>query len=192
MYSEKDQGTMNEKEKDGNERRINTEGGAYIEGNVDTGGGDFVGRDQTKGQTTVDAGTTNIHGDAVAGDKITLSGDFRGAIVNVKSRLDGVTQTINASPHGDEQQKAELVTLVQELKRQLDQIPPARLQEVQKLSRYAETLAEELAEEEVDKELVEKQGSRLKKAAEELQDVLPSAITIATQIVSAALTLVSG
>ncbi len=29
-------------------RDINTGGGAYVEGQVDTGGGDFVGRDQTK------------------------------------------------------------------------------------------------------------------------------------------------
>ena len=30
-------------------RKIETGGGAYIEGSVETGGGDFVGRDQTKG-----------------------------------------------------------------------------------------------------------------------------------------------
>ena len=39
-------------------RIVNTGGGAYIEGNVSTGGGDFVGRDQI------------IHGDQVRGDKI--------------------------------------------------------------------------------------------------------------------------
>ena len=27
-------------------KEINTQGGAYIEGDVDTGGGDFIGRDQ--------------------------------------------------------------------------------------------------------------------------------------------------
>jgi hypothetical protein len=30
-------------------RSINTQGGAYIEGDVDTGGGDFIGRDQVRG-----------------------------------------------------------------------------------------------------------------------------------------------
>ena len=39
-------------------RIVNTGGGAYVEGNVNTGGGDFVGRDRI------------IHGDQVRGDKV--------------------------------------------------------------------------------------------------------------------------
>ena len=39
-------------------RTINTEGGAYVEGTVGTGGGEFIGRDQ------------HIHGDKVQGDKV--------------------------------------------------------------------------------------------------------------------------
>ncbi len=40
------------------ERHINTQGGSYVEGGVQTGGGDFVGRDK------------HVHGDEVHGDKI--------------------------------------------------------------------------------------------------------------------------
>ena len=47
-------------QKNSGEKRIETEGGAYVGGNVDTGGGDFTGRDRI------------IHGDYVQGDKITI------------------------------------------------------------------------------------------------------------------------
>lgn len=39
-------------------RAVNTSGGTYIEGNVNTGGGDFIGRDK------------RLYGDVVGGDKI--------------------------------------------------------------------------------------------------------------------------
>ena len=48
---------MNSKD-DERGKQIFTEGGAAIDGNVDTGGGDFVGRDQI------------VDGDVVRGDKI--------------------------------------------------------------------------------------------------------------------------
>jgi len=48
-------------------RNVRTDGGAYVEGGVDTGGGDFVDRDK------------HVHGDEVHGDKI----DIRGAQIGV-------------------------------------------------------------------------------------------------------------
>ena len=47
-----------------NANQIHTDGGAAVEGTVNTTGGDFVGRDQT------------IHGDQVGRDKITGAGDI--------------------------------------------------------------------------------------------------------------------
>jgi len=57
---------MSTKERDSNERQhISTGGGAYVERDVQTAGGDFIGRDKI-------VYGDEIHGDKVMGDKITV------------------------------------------------------------------------------------------------------------------------
>ncbi len=58
---------------------INTSGGAYVSGDVQTAG-HFIGRDM------------HIRGEGVSGSKFVLSGDFRGSIINIESQMDRVTQ----------------------------------------------------------------------------------------------------
>jgi chromosome segregation ATPase len=113
-----------------------------------------------------------------------MSGDFRGAIVNVRSRLEGISQTIEALPHADDSQKQELIRLIEDLKRQLEQVPEDRAKDAEKVSRRVEALAREVDSEKPDREMVEITGESLKRAAQNLADVLPTVLTIATQIVS--------
>ena len=50
-------------------------------------------------------------------DTFNMSGDFRGAIVNIKSTLRNVTQTVNTLPSSDGSAKAELTRLIEQLER---------------------------------------------------------------------------
>ena len=66
---------------------------------------------------------THIHGDVHTGDKINMSGDFRGAMVNVKSTLTDVQQSIGRAPHGEDSEKVALTRLITELTNMLDTLP---------------------------------------------------------------------
>jgi hypothetical protein len=49
------------------------------------------------------------------GDKISLSGDFRGAVVNIKSTLTNVQQSVGEIRSEDESTRKELEKLIGEL-----------------------------------------------------------------------------
>ena len=69
----------------------------YQIGSLNTGGGAFIGGGVTAGGS-VNAGHTAVAGDEIKGSKYVMSGDFRGAILNIESRLDNVTQSLQAAP----------------------------------------------------------------------------------------------
>jgi hypothetical protein len=111
-----------EKPKEGEARRVDTGGGAYIRGNVTVSDGSFVGRDQT------------VYDDKVGGDKITV-GDIsgtgvaigRGARAAVTQGLGGaeiarlfeaVYQKIEARPEDPDVDKAELTQTVEKIQRE--------------------------------------------------------------------------
>ena len=89
---------------------INTGGGAYIGGGIHSGGDVVVG-DRTVG------------GDAIKGSKYEMSGDFRGAVLNIESQLANVTQTILAAPVGDAVGRADLNGLVASLQAEIERLP---------------------------------------------------------------------
>ena len=132
-----------------------------------------------------------VQGEKKVGDEINISGgDFRGAIVNIKSRLENVTQTINTLPHGDDQQRDELKALVAQLQEALAQAPPEQADDVEKVTKRVEALVEEAGEENPDEEMMEITGNSLKRAAENIRDALPTVLPIATQIVGHVLSMV--
>jgi hypothetical protein len=79
---------------------------------------------------SVDAGNLIIGNDAVMnvsqGARYELSGDFRGAIVNIESTLRDTRHTIEALPAADDA-RAELIRLVGQLERALRAAPPGRV-----------------------------------------------------------------
>jgi hypothetical protein len=83
-----------------NVRNIDTGGGDYAEGNIDKRRGSFV-----------------------SGDQFTMSGNFSGAILNIKSTLSNVAQSIGAAPHGTAATKAQLQTLIAQLSAELTNAP---------------------------------------------------------------------
>ena len=120
----------------------------------------------------------------------TFSGDFRGANVNVKSKLEDVTQTIGALPTADAAAQAELKKLIEELSAALQQAPEDKAEAAEAVAQTAEVLIEQAAEEEPNKTMVKITGESLKQAAQNLTDVMPAVLNIATQIVAKVMDLV--
>jgi hypothetical protein len=157
-----------------------------ISGDIHAGQVNIGGAQAFTGPVEVDMRETTISqlGEVVTGDRIEMPGDFWEALVNVKSRLDSVSQTIRTLPHVDNFYKQELVRLIDDLTKQLEQAPEDRIEDAEKVSKRMEALAGEIDSEKPDKEMVEITGESLKRAAQNLADVLPTVLTIATRIVS--------
>lgn len=142
---------------------------------------------------------TEVQGQPVSGDTIfnraaetgdRFSTDFQGAALNVRSQLLRVRQNIGIMPHLSAHDKDELVRMIDELQRQLEQVLPERSAEAEKVARRVEVLITELAEEEPDVEMVETMGKTLKRAADNLAEFGPSIPIVANQIITYALGLV--
>jgi hypothetical protein len=127
----------------------------------------------------------NVH----TGDKIDMSGDFRGAIVNVKSTLSNVSQTINALPNADDTAKAELQKLIAQLNEALQQVPAENADDAEAVAQMAETLVETANSEKPNKTMLQITGDGLKKAAENLAAIVPDVVKIAGAIVTGILGL---
>lgn len=121
------------------------------------------------------------------GDTFNMSGDFRGAIVNIKSTLTNVTQTVNTAPNIEPSLKAELNRLIEQLSESLVKAPPERKDEAEAVAQTAEQLVKQATAEKPNKTMIQITGEGLKQAAQNLADVMPTVLTIATQIVGAIL-----
>ena len=126
-----------------------------------------------------------------SGDTFNMSGDFRGAFVNIKSKLKNVTQTIGTLPQVDASTKAELEGLIKELNDALQQTPEDKAEEAEAVAQVAQDLVEKAAEEQPNKTMVQITGEGLKQAAQNLADVTPSVLSIATRIVATVSQLVA-
>ena len=143
---------------------INTGGGAYFGGPV-TAAGD------------IQAGRKTVGGDEIKGSKYVMSGDFRGAVLNIESRLDNVTQTLGAMPNAAPDQRQELARLVGELKTALAAVPPEAVSDATNVTKRVEALAQEATGDAPDPELVRGLGESLKRAASKLANSLPGVAT---------------
>jgi hypothetical protein len=133
---------------EGDKKVVNTEGGAYTEGDVNVQGGDFVGRDK-------------ISGDKVGGDKITV-GDISGSsgIAIGRNASASVTQTQGISG-------AELAALFAPLEQAVQSAPADNQAEAQEKLQDLE--AEVAKGDEAD-------DSRMAGLLNDLVDLVPSAV----------------
>ena len=128
----------------------------------------------------------------MSGDTFNMSGDFRNAGIIIKSKLDNVTQTINNMPTADSSEKQELQALVEQLKAELEQTPPELASEGEAVAQMTETLVEAASAEKPNSTMVKITGEGLKQAAENVAAVMPTVLTIATQIVATVSRIVGG
>jgi hypothetical protein len=138
-------------------------------------------RDALAARTTV----VLERGAITMGDTFTMSGDFRGAILNIKSTLTGVTQTIGQMTGADEETKAALTALVDRLNEALQQAPPEVEEEAEAVAETAKALVEQAAADKPNKTMIRITGEGLKQAAQQVAAVMPTVVAIAAQIVAA-------
>ena len=116
------------------------------------------------------------------GDRVEFSGDFRGAIVNFKSTLTNVRQTVKAVPMADEAEKKELERLVVELSTALEGLSADKSELAEALAQQTQSLIEEATKEEPNKTMLGISANGLKQAAGTVADVAPKVLRVATQI----------
>jgi Caspase domain len=150
-------------------RNVNTGGGDYAEGNIDKRKGTFV-----------------------SGDQFNMSGNFSGAILNIKSTLSNVTQSIGTAPQGDAATKAQLQALIAQLSAELQKAPVERVSDAEAVAETAKAAVEQVTKAQPNKTLVQISAEGLKQAAQNLAAVLPTVLPIAVQIADTLRKMIGG
>ncbi len=116
-------------------------------------------------------------------DRFDMSGDFRGAIINIKSTLTNVQQSIGDIRTDNETARKELETLIGQLSEALQKVPAEHQEQAQAVAETAKVLVDTAKAEKPNKTMLQLSGEGLKQAAENLAGVMPTVLTIAGQIV---------
>ena len=125
-------------------------------------------------------------------DRFNMSGDFRGAIINIKSTLTNVQQSVGDIRSDDQDARQELEKLIGQLSEALQKIPAGSEEQAQAVAETAKVLVDTAKAEKPNKTLLQISGEGLKQAAKNLADVMPIVIPIASQIVAAVAKLTAG
>ena len=116
-------------------------------------------------------------------DRFNMSGDFRGAIVNIKSTLTNVQQSVGEIHSTDETARKELETLIGQLSEALQKVPAENQEQAQAVAETAKVLVDTAKAETPNKTMLQISGEGLKQAAQNLVEVMPAVVSIASQIV---------
>jgi len=116
-------------------------------------------------------------------DRINLSGDFRGSIINIKSTLTNVQQSVGEIRTDDQSARKELEKLIGELSEALQKVPEKNQEQAEAVAETAKALVDTAKAEKPNKVMLQISGEGLKQAAKNLADVMPLVVAIASQIV---------
>lgn len=115
-------------------------------------------------------------------DRINMSGDFRGAVVNIKSTLTNVQQSVGDIRTDDQNAREELEMLIGQLSEALQKVPAKNQEHAEAVAETAKALVDTAKAEKPNKTLVQVTAQGLKLAAQNLAEVMPSVVTLATRI----------
>lgn len=115
-------------------------------------------------------------------DRFNMSGDFRGAIVNIKSTLTNVQQSVGEIHTDDQNARKDLEKLIGQLSEALEKVPDEKQEQAEAVAETAKVLIDTAKAEKPNKTTVQITAQSLKVAAQNLADVLPAVVTIAGQI----------
>ena len=116
-------------------------------------------------------------------DEFNMSGNFQGSILNIKSTLSNVQQSVGAIPTTDAAARNELSGLIQQLTDVLQKIPAEQQEVAQALAETTQALVNAAKEPKPNHTMVEITGEGLLKAAQNLAKVAPLVLPLASQIV---------
>ena len=116
-------------------------------------------------------------------DRFSMSGDFRGAIINIKSTLTNVQQSVGEIRTDDQNARQELEKLIGQLSEALEKTPEENQEHAQAVAETAKALVDTAKAEKPNKTMLQITGEGLKQAAQNLAEVMPVVVTIASQIV---------
>jgi hypothetical protein len=123
-------------------------------------------------------------------DRFTMSGDFRGAFINIKSTLTNVQQTIGDISTDDVDTRMELEKLIGQLSDALQKVPAEKEEQAEAVAQTAKALIDAAKAEKPNRTLLQITGDGLKKAAQELVKATPVVLHVASQIVMSVMKLV--
>ncbi len=115
--------------------------------------------------------------------KYHMSGDFRGAMLNIESQLSHVTQSILAAPLGDAAGRADLNGLIAGLQAELERVPAGQAAAAEQVAARLARLGGALAE--GDTELAAVGCAGLERAADALGAARPGVPAVARQLTAA-------
>ena len=115
-------------------------------------------------------------------DRINLSGDFRGSIINIKSTLTNVQQSVGEIRSNDQDSRKELEKLIGQLSDALEKVPEKSREQAEAVAETAKVLVDTAKTEKPNKAMIKITGEGLKLAAQNLADVMPIVVTIAGHI----------
>jgi hypothetical protein len=95
-----------------------------------------------------------------------------------------VTQSIGAIPQADDSTKAKLEELVAQLNEALQQVPPEKAEDAEAVAEMTKSLIDTASAEKPNKTMIQITGEGLKQAAKNIAGVMPTVLSIATQIVT--------
>lgn len=150
--------------------------GPQIHGSVSAGRDVNVATKQTITNSDSRSGTF------VEGDQYNMSGDFSGAILNIKSTLSNVTQSIGAASQLSTQDADQLKALVEQLSAELQKHAAQYPKETAEVTKRTESAVTEATKAEPDQGDVSYSLDRLKQAATNIAALVPAVLPIATQI----------
>jgi hypothetical protein len=119
------------------------------------------------------------------GDDINISGNFNNVILNIKSILTNVQQSVGTMPAVDDAARQQLQALIGQLSKELEQIPASLKAEAEAVAASVQILVDTAKSQQPNKPMLQITADGLKKAAENLAGVAPAVVGIAGQVVAA-------
>lgn len=123
---------------------------------------------------------SNIGGIDMSKDKISVSHVV--GPVNIKSRLEKVTQVVKQAPAIADDKKLEFTGLIEELKEALRSAAEKQPEDAERVAQTAELVATELSKETPNKGFLAISAEGLKEAAKAVQAIAPTALAVAAKI----------
>ena len=117
------------------------------------------------------------------GDKITVSGN-QNSKMSIKNTITKVQQSVGAMSTVDEAARQELKLLIDQLSKALERIPENQKEQAEAVAASAQALVENAKADKPNKTLLQISGEGLKKAAENLAEVAPAVVSIASQVIA--------